>query len=205
MYVLYNYIVVDIVLANKRNLVMQWDLTCACKWCSHRFFSKFPWGLDREFVADQFLTCNLRAMRTGDVQYACILDSKGLIMDDAFVFLEDGCVVKLYKYICVVNFCGEWSSWSYKGIGMHFYMEFHMVSKLLRYKGEPRCREATVEPTQLVAGWCCECIDLGMPVKATGGLLGSICFLVANVVSFLMFFCLLGKIFSRLLHPTFLL
>eukprot|EP00434_Breviolum_minutum_P019091 symbB.v1.2.016830.t2/scaffold1294.1/size126307/5 len=49
-------------------------------------------GLDREFVADQFLTCNLRAMRTGDVQYACILDSKGLIMDDAFVFLEDDAV-----------------------------------------------------------------------------------------------------------------
>lgn len=46
-------------------------------------------GPDREFVADQFLTCNLRAMRTGDVQYACVLDSKGLILDDAFVFLTD--------------------------------------------------------------------------------------------------------------------
>lgn len=44
-------------------------------------------GADREFVADQFLTCNLRAMRTGDVQYACVLDSKGLILDDAFVYL----------------------------------------------------------------------------------------------------------------------
>ena len=46
-------------------------------------------GADREFVADQFLTCSLRAMRAGDVQYACILDSKGLVLDDAFVFLEE--------------------------------------------------------------------------------------------------------------------
>merc|ERR1719330_2023049 len=49
-------------------------------------------GADREFVADQFLTCNLRAMRTGDLQYACVLDSKGLILDDAFVYLADDAV-----------------------------------------------------------------------------------------------------------------
>lgn len=52
-------------------------------------------GADREFAADQFLTCNLRAMRSGDVQYACILDSKGLILDDAFVLLEDDAVTIL--------------------------------------------------------------------------------------------------------------
>ena len=46
-------------------------------------------GADREFVADQFLTCSLTAMRAGDVQYACILDSKGLVLDDAFVYLDD--------------------------------------------------------------------------------------------------------------------
>lgn len=44
-------------------------------------------GADREFVADQFLSCKLQAMRAGDVQYACILDSKGLMLDDAFVYL----------------------------------------------------------------------------------------------------------------------
>mmetsp|Transcript_3929 Transcript_3929/g.11924 ORF Transcript_3929/g.11924 Transcript_3929/m.11924 type:complete len:537 (+) Transcript_3929:188-1798(+) len=49
-------------------------------------------GADREFVADQFLTCNLRAMRPGDVQYACVLDSKGLILDDAFVYLTQDAV-----------------------------------------------------------------------------------------------------------------
>ncbi|CAE7944417.1 TRP1, partial [Symbiodinium sp. KB8] len=49
-------------------------------------------GMDREFVADQFLTCSLRAMRVGDVQYACILDSKGLVLDDAFVFLHEASV-----------------------------------------------------------------------------------------------------------------
>ncbi|CAE8582256.1 unnamed protein product [Polarella glacialis] len=49
-------------------------------------------GADREFVADQFLTCNLRAMRPGDVQYACVLDSKGLILDDAFVYLTEDSV-----------------------------------------------------------------------------------------------------------------
>ena len=43
-------------------------------------------------MADQFLTCSLRSMRTGDVQYACVLDSKGLILDDAFVWLEDAAV-----------------------------------------------------------------------------------------------------------------
>eukprot|EP00927_Polykrikos_kofoidii_P001758 TRINITY_DN10686_c0_g1_i1.p1 TRINITY_DN10686_c0_g1~~TRINITY_DN10686_c0_g1_i1.p1 ORF type:complete len:858 (+),score=114.46 TRINITY_DN10686_c0_g1_i1:85-2658(+) len=46
-------------------------------------------GADREFVADQFLTCSLGSMRSGDVQYACILDSKGLILDEAFVYLFD--------------------------------------------------------------------------------------------------------------------
>ncbi|CAE7719882.1 AMT [Symbiodinium sp. CCMP2592] len=49
-------------------------------------------GTDREFVADQFLTCSLRAMRVGDVQYACILDSKGLVLDDAFIFLHEASV-----------------------------------------------------------------------------------------------------------------
>eukprot|EP00931_Biecheleriopsis_adriatica_P065412 TRINITY_DN39941_c0_g1_i1.p1 TRINITY_DN39941_c0_g1~~TRINITY_DN39941_c0_g1_i1.p1 ORF type:complete len:796 (-),score=143.77 TRINITY_DN39941_c0_g1_i1:35-2422(-) len=49
-------------------------------------------GADREFVADQFLTCNLRAMRAGDVQYACVLDSKGLMLDDAFVYLTEDSV-----------------------------------------------------------------------------------------------------------------
>lgn len=44
-------------------------------------------GADREFVADQFLSCKLQAMRAGDVQYACIVDSKGLMLDDAFVYL----------------------------------------------------------------------------------------------------------------------
>lgn len=53
-------------------------------------------------MADQFLTCNLRAMRTGDVQYACILDSKGLIMDDAFVFLEDGRVAYGKNTVCSI-------------------------------------------------------------------------------------------------------
>ena len=49
-------------------------------------------GADREFVADQFLTCSLRSMRVGDVQYACLLDSKGLILDDAFVYLAPNTV-----------------------------------------------------------------------------------------------------------------
>lgn len=49
-------------------------------------------GPDREFVADQFLTCKLSAMRPGDVQYACVLDSKGFILDDAFVYLTDDAV-----------------------------------------------------------------------------------------------------------------
>ena len=69
-------------------------------------FFFYPRGLDREFVADQFLTCNLRAMRTGDVQYACILDSKGLIMDDAFVFLEDGRVAYGKNTVCSILWRG---------------------------------------------------------------------------------------------------
>lgn len=68
-------------------------------------------GADREFVADQFLTCNLRAMRPGDVQYACILDSKGLILDDALVFLTEDAVEILSSgchSLQVVNYIGQY-------------------------------------------------------------------------------------------------
>lgn len=46
-------------------------------------------GADREFVADQFLSCSLRNMRVGDVQYTCVIDSKGFMLDDAFVYVTD--------------------------------------------------------------------------------------------------------------------
>uniref|UniRef100_A0A0G4HHQ5 Aminomethyltransferase folate-binding domain-containing protein n=1 Tax=Chromera velia CCMP2878 TaxID=1169474 RepID=A0A0G4HHQ5_9ALVE len=42
-------------------------------------------GRDSLLVGDHFLTCPLKKMEVGDVQYACVLDSKGLILDDAFV------------------------------------------------------------------------------------------------------------------------
>ncbi|KAF8819940.1 glycine cleavage T-protein (aminomethyl transferase) domain-containing protein [Cardiosporidium cionae] len=42
-------------------------------------------GEDRIFVGDHFLSCSLRKIAVGDVQYALILDSKGLILDDCFV------------------------------------------------------------------------------------------------------------------------
>jgi len=40
-------------------------------------------------VADQFLTCKLRNMRSGDVQYGCVLDVKGYMLDDLFVYMTD--------------------------------------------------------------------------------------------------------------------
>lgn len=49
-------------------------------------------GADREFVADHFLTCSLSKMRTGDVQYACVLDTKGLVLDDALVYVANDAI-----------------------------------------------------------------------------------------------------------------
>lgn len=42
-------------------------------------------GRDRNVIADRLLTCPLEKMDIGDVQYGCILDSKGYIIDDGFI------------------------------------------------------------------------------------------------------------------------
>jgi len=49
-------------------------------------------GRDRHMICDHFLTCDMMRMAVGDVCYALILDSHGLILDDAFVRLEDNAI-----------------------------------------------------------------------------------------------------------------
>jgi len=72
-------------------------------------------GDDREVAGDHFLTCNLRRMKRGDVQYACILDSKGFVLDTALV-------LKTHDQILIVtegadgvqlqNYIGEYISYA---------------------------------------------------------------------------------------------
>ena len=43
------------------------------------------YGADRYTVADHFVTCAISKLGFGDVMYGCLLDSKGLLLDDCFV------------------------------------------------------------------------------------------------------------------------
>ncbi|CAL1130881.1 unnamed protein product [Cladocopium goreaui] len=104
-------------------------------------------GADREFVADQFLTCNLRAMRSGDVQYACVLDSKALILDDAFVFLEDNAVNVLTSGCHsrqLIDYLGQYVVYVRRS-GADVTLSFHSGEWAALALQGPQSREALIE------------------------------------------------------------
>lgn len=50
----------------------------------------FLQGRDAGIVGEHFLTCSLKRMRQGDAQFSCILDSKGNVLDTAYVLKSCG-------------------------------------------------------------------------------------------------------------------
>jgi len=68
-------------------------------------------GEDREVAGDHFVSANLRKMRTGDAQYACILDSKGFVLDTCFVLKTEERILLLTEGahgVQLMNYLGDY-------------------------------------------------------------------------------------------------
>ena len=74
-------------------------------------------GRDRCVVGDHFLTCNLKKMKIGDVQYACVLDTKAYVLDLAFVLKAEDTIYLLtegYHPTQMLNYLSSYVTYTKK-------------------------------------------------------------------------------------------